>query len=68
MYYRKQQESRPQSKKINRVIRYNRCKKCGQPSQAQTGHRRACGRVFCPSTETKSFEEWKAETERQFKK
>ena len=38
---------------------YNLCKKCGLPSQAQTGHRRFHNKVYCPSKEGLPFDEWK---------
>lgn len=59
---RRQQQGadRPVKRTYCRTQASNKCRRCGQPNQAQTGHRRVNGRVYCPNSEALPFEQWKA--------
>ncbi|KAL0970157.1 hypothetical protein UPYG_G00238140 [Umbra pygmaea] len=48
----------PTPKTYKRKVEANTCRKCGQHRTALTGHSQYKGKIYCPSTETVSKEQW----------
>ncbi|ELU00340.1 hypothetical protein CAPTEDRAFT_217729 [Capitella teleta] len=68
-YARKRRLNQPKESPAQRTYcrtqEFDCCKHCGQPSQGQTGHRRAFRWVYCPSSEVLPFKQWKTKLEEE---
>jgi hypothetical protein len=45
----------------NRTGEANKCRRCGEPRSAATGHSQYKGKIYCPSSESLTKEQWLAE-------
>ena len=54
------QDMKPK-RKYNRTGEANKCRRCGEPRTAATGHSQYKGTIYCPSFESLTKEQWLAE-------
>ena len=52
-------------RRYTRKVEYNLCKKCGQPRIKLNGHSQFKGKIYCPSFETSTRDEWLAQIKQQ---